>query len=226
MEREREREERRIEREERQLAEEKRFAMEMAERRAERESRGDPMAQFATMAQIVGAITGGREEGGPSDPVTALVSRLPEILQQTRETGAAIMAGSGGDARRRQQRLAEEPRERAVSGKRGEVKLEGPIANKLMAAVNRLQKMGKDPEAVLDRMFTSIAHAGPAPAQPAKKRLPPKPEKKAAPTVRKAAPGFAERMKAARAAKVNGKAAPKPEKKPTPQPPASPEGVS
>jgi len=195
--REREREERRAEREERLAAEERRWKVEIEERRADRESRGDPMAQFAAMAQIVGAMQG--SGGGPEDPVTAIASRLPEILQEARETGAAMM--SGGERRERA------PRRRQVEeGDDASVKLEGPIARKAMAAIRRLQKMGRDPEQVLDRMFSGIAGAKPGTAPPSR-QLPPQ-MGKGKPTPRKPPPRGRANGKPVNAAK--GTVRPKP----------------
>ena len=208
-ERETEREARRAEREEREAADDRRREAEREERRLERESRGDPMAQFATMAQIVTALGTGGGQGGPDDPVTALVARLPEILHEVRETGAAMMAPQGGKRPAQQQR-------RQVTGAGDEVKLEGPIATKALRAIERLKKLGHDPEVVLDRMFGGLAGAT------AKKKLPP--GKAAAAPARRAPPSrkaVERKVAAARAAssKPNGQRPPAARKAP-PVPPA------
>lgn len=213
-EREREREERRLEREERQAAEERRWAQEREERRLEREGRADPMAQFAAMAQIVTAMSGGNGAAGPDDPVTAIAARLPEILSEARETAFAI--GASPNPR---QGAQQQQRRRQVTGEGDEVKLEGPIATKALRAIERLKKLGHDPEQVLDRMFGGLAGAQ------QKKPLPPQGKRAAPPPRRPPQQKRPQPKPQARAAapRPNGQRPPAPPKKPA-APPAAPSG--
>jgi len=202
------REERRIEREEREAAEDRRREAEREERRLEREGRADPMAQFAAMAQIVTAISGSGG-GGADDPVTAIAARLPEILVEARETAAALAGSSGG----RQQQQAQQ-RRRQVSGEGDEVKLEGPIATKALRAIERLKKLGHDPEAVLDRVFTSMGGA-----TSAAKKLPPGKGSKAAAPARRPAPPARKAPPRSSSSRPNGARTHAPSRKSTPAPP-------
>lgn len=172
-EREAAREERRLEREERLEADERRWKAEMEERRAERESKGDPLAQLAVMAQIFGGL----QNNGPDDPVTAIANRLPEILQEARATGEAM---TGGKDKKKKKRNAQ--------AREDQVQLQGDIGLAAHKAIKRLEAMGKDPEEVLGAVFQRIAGAKAAPERKqlrAKEtkgatRIDPKPQKKPA----------------------------------------------
>lgn len=95
--------------------------------------------------------------GGKADPeekpdlLTSLVSRLPEVLQEVRETAGAAyreMKGNPGAA------VAPPARRRP-----DELKITGPTALKAKRVLLALKAQGKDPEKELDQLLTMVGNA-------------------------------------------------------------------
>lgn len=182
-EREREREERRQDREAQAVAEDRRWKAEMDERRAEREARQDPttiLMQGMKLAMDMGA--GGGGEGFP-DAGTALIAKLPEIMQEARGIAVDVAADAGS----KRDKARTNPRGRGSAASGEPVTLDGELGARAKRAAERLMKAGRDPEKVMgaalaetfDRLERQAAAATKQRKTPIRKDAPKKP---AAPT--------------------------------------------
>jgi len=115
-------------------------------------SGGEMVKALLTGLQIAREIGGGaKDPADPPDLLTSLVSRLPEILQEVRETGGSVyreIKGGGPQA----PAVAGPPRRR-----RDELTIQGPTALKAKRVLLALKAAGKNPEAELDRLLTFAA---------------------------------------------------------------------
>jgi hypothetical protein len=152
--RERERDERKAEREERTAIEDRRWKAEMELRREAQAQRTDPMAQFASVLQMVTAMQGGQGGSEFPDVATAFAARLPETIEAVR--GAAldvVAAGAGGG---KGDGDSYDPR--------SDVLLQGDLAGGLKGMVASLKRQGKSEgeiASIMAAMFSTVAKARP-----------------------------------------------------------------
>jgi hypothetical protein len=148
-------------------------------------SAADPVKTLITgiqLARDLGAGGGGEGTAAPVDFLTALVSRLPETLQEVRRTAGAALSelkGSGGG-------------KRPAGLKPGEdfLTITGKTATKAKALAMKIRAAGGNPEKAIDQMLTMATASvdAAAPATPAGAIAPPpRASTKAATQVRSAA---------------------------------------
>lgn len=137
------------------------------------DSGGAVMKALLTGLQIAREMGGDKAAaaGEPPDLLTSLVSRLPETLQEIRQTAAGAYRELTA-----KNRPAPTPAALPAQGKRkrrpDELTIRGPTGLKAKRLLYAIQQSGQDPEAALDRMLTMAASAvgvdvdGPAPAAP------------------------------------------------------------
>lgn len=148
----------------------------------------DPVKTLITGIQLARDL-GGDAAAAP-DFLTALVSRLPETLQEVRRTAGAALAeikggaGAGG--------------KRPAGLKPGEdfLTITGKVATKAKALAMKIRAAGGNPEQAIDRMLTMATAAADAGAPPAPAAAPAR-STKAAPTQIRAAAKIARRRRAA-----------------------------
>lgn len=156
-------------------------------------SGGEVVKAMLTGLQIARELMpGGKAEPDEKpDLLTSLVSRLPEVLQEVRETAASAYREIKGNPAPPGRALppAGGRRPRAAD----ELTIKGPTALKAKRVLLKLKALGKDPEKELDQMLTAVGtaigvdqHAPVAP--PAPPRSSPAPRRaRPAPTPVKAA---------------------------------------
>lgn len=123
----------------------------------------DPIEMLTKGVALAVQLRGEGGDGGPGDPMTAIASRLPEILQGVTQVGGAVM----NEIRGRKADKAGKP------GGVAPVTIAGPMAAKMRAVGAEMVKRGLDPTAEFDRLLTGLL--------PRKKAIPAKvvPEVKA-----------------------------------------------
>lgn len=139
----------------------------------------DPVKTLITgiqLARDLGAAGGAVEGATAPDFLTALISRLPETLQEVRRTAGGVMAELKAS------------KARPAGAKPGEdyLTITGKTATKAKAVLRKLAAAGKDPEAEIDRLLTFAAATVAPPAKIAPAPAPPR-STKAAPTQVRAA---------------------------------------
>ena len=119
-------------------------------------SGGEMVKALLTGLQIAREMAGGKdaEPGEKPDLLTSMVSRLPEILQEVRETGASVYREiKGGPAAPAAGQRALPPRRKAPADA---LTITGKTAIKAKRVLLALKAQGKDPEAELDQLLTMV----------------------------------------------------------------------
>lgn len=153
-----EREERRAKAESDQRERDRQFQLSMAQLAKSSAPAADPIATLLAGVKLAQGFAGGGGGGdAPADPVTALVSNLPQTVSEL----GKMFRGQGGAA-------ANDPNNLIITGELGK---------KGNAVIVHLQQQGLQPEALLNQAFDlllGMRGTGTQPAQPAANVPPPR----------------------------------------------------
>lgn len=131
--------------------------LQLVKQKGEQAAESTPLATLMAGVKLAMDLNG--NGGGKPDPLALLAENLPDILTEARKLAGADKGNPEAPA--------------AAAGSDGSVTLEGSVGEKARRLVEHLQKQGKDPEAVLSRVFDTLAQVrpvAPAPAAPAAPR--------------------------------------------------------
>jgi hypothetical protein len=134
--------------------------LQLVKQKSEAAADSTPLATL--MAGIKLATEMGQGGGGKTDPLSLLAENLPEVIAEARKLATADKSNPEAPA--------------AAAGSEGSVTLEGSVGEKARRLVEHLQRQGRDPEAVLSKVFDTLAQTRPGapsvktPAPPAAPR--------------------------------------------------------
>lgn len=147
----------------------------------------DPIAVLMQGIELANKLrpesSGKDEEGGGQDPIAALISKIPEMISEARETALAFRGQGGGEEAEGEDEGHAETGEQAAE----RMVIEGATAVRFKAVVAKLVREGKDPEKVLNAVAEAMLQPRP-PRQLGPKRVATAPMP-AAPLPPKATPG-------------------------------------